>query len=358
MCVTGRQLIAEGYLSEIPIQNSYGFKVVLSSKAHCWLCGDKKLSLAPTMEMVMLDKRPTTPTLAPVILPDGEVASSYVCKPELHHTAAPPMLQPIKDPATEEKEAVIYQRLLSLRNDIAMENDVAPYMVASNMLLKQLVISRPSTLPNMVRVEGVSQQWCNQFGSRVLAKLTSCYNNYPDLSLDNFLNKQAVLKAGPVMVRMRKEIINQLTFTMETSYQMFQMEGLSLEETAKRRSLHPSTIGGHISEALYNGYHVDYRRAGLSEELECRIIAAIRAAPINSNVASVGAIKEQLPAEVDYWHIKMTISLLQVSTNYRRPADNKSPSNSMPYIKRINSNKRQLPKWPVKKETKKSKKFF
>lgn len=56
----------------------------------------------------MLDKRPTTPTLAPVILPDGEVASSYVCKPELHHTAAPPMLQPIKDPATEEKEVMCH----------------------------------------------------------------------------------------------------------------------------------------------------------------------------------------------------------------------------------------------------------
>lgn len=26
----GRQLIAEGYLSEVPIQNSYSFKVVLS----------------------------------------------------------------------------------------------------------------------------------------------------------------------------------------------------------------------------------------------------------------------------------------------------------------------------------------
>ena len=51
----------------------------------------------------------------------------------------------------------------------------------------------------MVRVEGVSQQWCDQFGTRVLAKLTSCYNNYPDLSLDNFLNKLAVSKpTGPV----------------------------------------------------------------------------------------------------------------------------------------------------------------
>ena len=113
--------------------------------------------------------------------------------------------------------------------------------------------------------------------------------------------------------------------------------------------------------------------AGLSEELENRITAAIRATPINSSkshsdlfydvmmtssdVASVGAIKEQLPAEVDYWHIKMTISLLQVSTNYRRPGD-KMPSNKMPFVKGTNSNKRQLPKWPVKKETKKSKKFF
>ena len=51
----------------------------------------------------------------------------------------------------------------------------------------------------MVNVEGVSQQWCDQFGARVLAKLTSCYNNYPDLLLDNFLNKQFVLKeTGPV----------------------------------------------------------------------------------------------------------------------------------------------------------------
>ena len=80
------------------------------------------------------------------------------------------------------------------------------------------------------------------------------------------------------MVRMRKEIINQLTFTVETSYQMFQREGMSLvrnygvayiqvliiyalkEETANRRSLHPSTIAGHMAEALYKGYHVDYRR--------------------------------------------------------------------------------------------------
>ena len=80
------------------------------------------------------------------------------------------------------------------------------------------------------------------------------------------------------MVKMRKEIVNPLTFTVDTSYQMFQREGLSLvrnysvayiqvliinapkEETARRRSLHPSTIAGHIAEALYNGYHVDYRR--------------------------------------------------------------------------------------------------
>ena len=76
-------------------------------------------------------------------------------------------------------------------------------------------------------------------------------------------------------MRMRKDIINPLTVTVETSYQMFQIEGMSLVrnygvtyiqvnavkvETAKRRSLHPNTIAAHMADALYNGYHVDYRR--------------------------------------------------------------------------------------------------
>ena len=47
-------------------------------------------------------------------------------------------------------------------------------------------IFRPSALPNMVKVEGVSQQWCDQFGAAVLAKMKGFYDNHPELSLDNF----------------------------------------------------------------------------------------------------------------------------------------------------------------------------
>ena len=55
--------------------------------------------------MVLLDKQPTTPkSITPVILPEKEVSNSYVTKPEQHHTAPPPVLQPIKDSVTEEKE--------------------------------------------------------------------------------------------------------------------------------------------------------------------------------------------------------------------------------------------------------------
>lgn len=67
------------------------------------------------------------------------------------------------------------------------------------LIIVLTIIFRPSTLSNMVKVEGVSQQWCDQFGTRVMAKLTSCYINHPDLSLDTFINKHAVSKAtGPV----------------------------------------------------------------------------------------------------------------------------------------------------------------
>lgn len=124
--------------------------------------------------------------------------------------------------------------------------------------------------------------------------------------------------------------------------------------------------------------------AGLSEEIERRITEAIRTPPINSSkrhsdyyycsiddvimtlsdIASVSAIKEQLPAEVHYWHIKMTISILQVSTNYIKPgSSNKLPSNtnSIKQQSRDNSSerfKRHLPTWSVKKSSKRSKRFF
>lgn len=80
----------------------------------------------------------------------------------------------------------------------------------------------------------------------------------------------------------------------------------------------------------------------------------------SSDVASVGVIKEQLPAEVDYWHIKMTISLLQISTNYQKPGNNKLPSNTHITNKKSSCDaKRHLPSWSVmKKSTKKSKKFL
>ena len=51
----------------------------------------------------MLEKQPATPTAAPVIIPSKEVLDSYMLKPEQHHSASP-VIQPIKDPATEEKE--------------------------------------------------------------------------------------------------------------------------------------------------------------------------------------------------------------------------------------------------------------
>ncbi|XP_065894550.1 bifunctional 3'-5' exonuclease/ATP-dependent helicase WRN-like [Dysidea avara] len=373
--VFGRQLIAEGYLSEVPIQNSFGCKVVMSSRAINWLANkDSKLLLAPTMEMIQLEKpsvagaqqAATTPPQPkpPEYIPTEEISKSYVLKKELHK-GPPTIIQPIKDPTTEEKETALYQQLLSLRNSIAMEKDVAPYMVATNRLLIQLVLCRPSVLPNMVKVEGVSQQWCDQFGTVVLAKMKNFYDNHPELSLDNFSDDNPVCAIDDQVskVRARKKKIGSLTATMEMSYKLFQQDGLSLEQVAQRRSLHPSTIGSHLADALYYGYHVDYRRAGLGPVLEQRITIVIRESPINSNVACLSSIKELLPVEVDDWHIKMTVSILQVSCDYTKPGHVKgTPGNGNMTEKTGYSTKRQLPSWgrnfSYNKQNKKSKRFF
>ena len=83
-------------------------------------------------------------------------------------------------------------------------------------------IYRPSTLSNMVKVEGVSQQWCDQFGTRVMAKLTCCYSNHPDLSLDNFINKNTVAKAtGPVSLYHKWKSFAELNFRSFNPMELF-----------------------------------------------------------------------------------------------------------------------------------------
>ena len=62
-----------------------------------------------------------------------------------------------------------------------------------------------------------------------------------------------------------------------------------------------------------------FLRLGLTSGLMTQIETAIRSPPINSDVSKLKPIKEALPDDVSYSHIKLTIAAIKRKAQYKRP---------------------------------------
>uniref|UniRef100_A0A1X7TCB9 Uncharacterized protein n=1 Tax=Amphimedon queenslandica TaxID=400682 RepID=A0A1X7TCB9_AMPQE len=96
---------------------------------------------------------------------------------------------PIKDKETEALESALYEELVSYRNQMAHETDIPPFMIASNKLLGNLSLSRPTTEESLRLIDGVSQQFITKFGMKLLTKIKEYCTAHPTLRTDTELNK-------------------------------------------------------------------------------------------------------------------------------------------------------------------------
>ena len=58
---------------------------------------------------------------------------------------------------------------------------------------------------------------------------------------------------------------------------------------------------------------MDYKRAGLTDDIQELVTKTIRSPPINSDISKLSVIKERLPDHVSYGHIKLVIAILELS---------------------------------------------
>ena len=87
----------------------------------------------------------------------------------------------------------MYEELVLYRNQIADEIDIPPFLVASNKLLGNLSLSRPSCPEKLREVEGVSDQWIPKFGFKMLKRYKSFSGKTLVSYLMIFLKKLMVL---------------------------------------------------------------------------------------------------------------------------------------------------------------------
>lgn len=106
------------------------------------------------------------------------------------------------------------------------------------------------------------------------------------------------------------DMLECLNATKRETYIQFEIERKSIESIAANRGLAESTLIGHLEDAILYGLSVNFKRLHITLEDINDLEKKLRNPPINSNISSIKAIKEQVP-DVGYGELKIMLALIK-----------------------------------------------
>uniref|UniRef100_A0A670K7V6 DNA 3'-5' helicase n=1 Tax=Podarcis muralis TaxID=64176 RepID=A0A670K7V6_PODMU len=316
----GRQLILEGFLIEVSGQRKFTTKCKLTQTGKDWLCkarkeSGQKLLLQPNEEL-NLRKSPLSEMSAATpesvtTGPNGQ-GSLYLYFTYLHlhvylqshipfgfthsgHTHPHSSSETLIGITT-----MLYGKLVTARQKLANEKDIPPAVLATNKVLVDMSVIRPTTVENMKRVDGVSEVKSTMLAPLLVTIKEFCQAN--DLQIDVF--KSSGSRDQPEIDLQKDGGCSTLTESERTTYTLFQEKSMSLESISDQRSLPLTVVGTHLSQALKAGYPVNLQRAGLTPEIQEMIMKVIQNPPINSGekFSQITYIYEVMALQNWGWH--------------------------------------------------------
>jgi ATP-dependent DNA helicase RecQ len=191
---------------------------------------------------------------------------------------------------TETPDEALFNLLRSLRQGIAREHSVPPYIIFSDKTLKEMAARYPQNEAELKAITGVGEMKFRNYGNLFLKEIREYLENNPEAaqkisSRPLSKGKRSSPKRGP---NGKKEP------TIEATHQLL-AQGLTVVEIAERRGLAPSTIVSHIEELLAQGFPLkieDY-----IDEEKCKLI-------------------EEAFASLDTWQLGPVISQLSGKATY------------------------------------------
>jgi ATP-dependent DNA helicase RecQ len=196
--------------------------------------------------------------------------------------------------STEESKT-LWDSLRSLRRDIADKQNVPPYTVFADKTLLEMVTYRPTTIADMESLYGIGQAKLARYGQIFLDVLTEHATRHgrpadlPDLP-------------EPAPTRSPQKEKQGLSETESLSLELFQNLG-SITKVADKRSLKPSTISGHLAQAVKFGKISVKEVTGLDDH-ELAHIRKVFDDLTSHGVAPLGQVFEALGKKYDYGVLK------------------------------------------------------
>lgn len=198
-------------------------------------------------------------------------------------TVQKPDLEDREDLRAAEVE-MLFQKLRSLRKQLADEQGLAPYMVFPDSSLKLMATVQPQTLAEFGTISGVGSHKLAQYGKKFVAQI------------------QAYCQEQDQPVATATSAIAVAAFPSDTQLFTLQLhrQGLSVEEIAQKRNIRPTTIIRHLSDLVEMNQPVDLNRL-VPPHRQQKILQALQTVA----VSSLTQIRESLGEEYTYDEIRL-----------------------------------------------------
>ena len=204
------------------------------------------------------------------------------------------LTRPMQAPAPEQHRAgeiacdeVLFDRLRELRKRLADERGVPPYIVFSDVALRQMARFYPRDAREFSRISGVGEKKLAEFGTVFLADIAEHLRTH---ARQLFADDSFEPAPAP------KPFLND---TIRETLRQFRA-GVSVDAIARQRDLSPGTIWGHLATALEAGEAVDLDRL-IAPADQALIVKAFG----ESGFASLGAVRERLGNRFDYGQLRL-----------------------------------------------------
>ena len=182
----------------------------------------------------------------------------------------------------------LFAILNNLRMKVANENSIAPFIVFSDVSLKQMSTFYPTNAESMLKIEGVGLNKLVKYGNKFIETISD-YVSKNNIKVSNL--------AKPQKTKTQKQDTRLITYEMYTN-------GMSIEDIVNERGLTRISIENHLIDCLEKGMDLNLTKY-VHTEFKTEIEKAIN----DIGIEKLKPIKEALPEEVSYFDIRYYIAV-------------------------------------------------
>lgn len=196
-------------------------------------------------------------------------------------------------------DASLFEILRALRKKVAEKNNIAPFIVFTDLSLKQMAEKYPTSKEEMLKISGVGVNKYENYGEDFILAI----NNYV---LENNINKEINNEEkSKKSSSKRSDKID----TKIITYNMYK-EGKSIDEIAKERGFTKQTIEHHLLANFENGVDIDLEK-NINMKYKSQVFKAID----KIGYDKLRPIKDMVPADVTYLDIGYFVILYKKEKN-------------------------------------------